>query len=271
LAIKCAECKCATLERISEKPLRCVNCIKEDFCCCIQIHSKRTSQIQQVFLSLSNFFRHTKCLYTAALGIEILCIAAAEVGENTSFTLFGYRTHIGIAMGYLLGYGLSSFATFATILGRYSYGSNNEIVCGCCSVLEQGANKGLIPNLIITFTNFKIGVQKIPQLCKQPDLKHLVKTSIVILITAESACIVSALTIDWLFYRHSLFLSIPLALFIGAFAVVAPVAYKKAKRETKLQLQPILNYATDIDKAKTLSCSTSYDFVDFKRSKGKAD
>jgi hypothetical protein len=95
-------------------------------------------------------------------------------------------------MGYLLGYGLSSFATFATILGRYSYGSNNEIVCGCCSVLEQGANKGLIP----TFTNFIIGVQKIPQLCKQPDLKRLLKTSIVILITAESACSVSALTID---------------------------------------------------------------------------
>lgn len=153
--------------------MRCVNCIKEDFCCCIQIHSKRTGQIQQVFLSLSIYFRHTKSLYAAALGIEILCIAAAEIGENTSFTLFGYRTHLGIAIGYLLGYILSSFATFATILGRYSYGSN-EIVCGCCSVLEQGANKGLIPNLIITFMNFKIGVQKIPQLCKQPDLKHLV-------------------------------------------------------------------------------------------------
>jgi len=270
LAIKCAECKCAPLECISERPLRCVNCIKEDFCCCIQIHSKRTGQIQQVFLSLSIFFRHTKSLYAAALGIEILCIAAAQIGENTSFTLFGYRTHLGIAIGYLLGYSLSSFATFATILGRYSYGSN-EIVCGCCSVLEQGANKGLIPNLIITFTNFKIGVQKIPQLCKQPDLKHLVKTSIVILITSESACIVSALTIDWLFYRHSLFLSITIALFIGAFTVVAAVAYKKAKKETKLQLKPILNYATDIDKAKTLSSSTSSDFVDFKRSKTKAD
>jgi hypothetical protein len=33
--------------------------------------------------SISRFFRHVKRLYTA-LGIEILCIAAAEIGENTS-------------------------------------------------------------------------------------------------------------------------------------------------------------------------------------------
>jgi hypothetical protein len=29
------------------------------------------------------FFRHVKTMYAAALGIEILCIAAAEIGENT--------------------------------------------------------------------------------------------------------------------------------------------------------------------------------------------
>src|SRR5439155_5984559 len=176
-------------------------------------------------------FKQTKKIYAVALGIEILCIAAAEIGENTSFFLFGYRTHIGIIMGYLLGYSLSSFTTFATILGRYNYSSNNEIVCGCCSVLEQGAYKGLIQNLILTFRTFIIVVKKMPQLHKEPNLKHLVKTSILILFTAESACIITALTVDWLFYRHSLFLSIPLALFMGTFTVVAPEAYKKAKRE----------------------------------------
>jgi hypothetical protein len=33
--------------------------------------------------SIYEFFRHVKSLYAAALGIEILCIAAAEIGENT--------------------------------------------------------------------------------------------------------------------------------------------------------------------------------------------
>jgi hypothetical protein len=33
-----------------------------------------------------DFFHHAKRLYVAALGIEILCIAAAEIGENRVFT-----------------------------------------------------------------------------------------------------------------------------------------------------------------------------------------
>ena len=141
LNIKCAECKCAPLDCVSEEPLKCVNCIKEDLCCCITIHDNGvTDYIQNLFFWFSNFFRHTKKIYAVALGIEILCIAAAQIGVNTSFFLFGYRTHIGIIMGYLLGYSLFSFTTFATILGRYNYVSNNRTVCGCRSVLEQGAN-----------------------------------------------------------------------------------------------------------------------------------
>ena len=110
LSIKCAECKCAPLDCVSKVPLKCVNCIKEDLCCCINIHDNGvTGYIQNLF---SNFFRHTKKIYAAALGIEILCIAAAQIGVNTSFFLFGYRTHIGIIMGYLLGYSLFSFTTW---------------------------------------------------------------------------------------------------------------------------------------------------------------
>ena len=41
---------------------------------------------------LVRFFSNIKSLYAAALGIEILCIAAAEIGENSSFALFGYGT-----------------------------------------------------------------------------------------------------------------------------------------------------------------------------------
>jgi len=69
------------------------------------------------------------------------------------------------------------------------------------------------------------------QLYKQPKLTSILWTSIVILVTVETACILTAETIDLIFYRHSLFLSIPLSLFAGAFAVVVPEAYRKTKTD----------------------------------------
>jgi hypothetical protein len=62
---------------------------------------------------LFKFFSHAKELYAAALGIEILCIAAAEIGENTGLYLFGYNA-IGIAIAYVMGYALAGFTTFVT-------------------------------------------------------------------------------------------------------------------------------------------------------------
>ena len=53
------------------------------------------------------------------------------------------------------------------------------------------------------------------------------KTSLVILITAESVCILAAETVDLIFYKYSILLSIPLALLASAFAVVVPEAYRK--------------------------------------------
>jgi hypothetical protein len=58
-------------------------------------------------------------LYAAALGIEILCITAAEIGENTALYLFGFNW-IGIPIAYSMGYGLAGFVTFIMILGRYN-------------------------------------------------------------------------------------------------------------------------------------------------------
>jgi hypothetical protein len=57
----------------------------------------------------------------------------------------------------------------------------------------------------------------------------MLRTSIAILVTAETACILTAETIDFIFYRHSVFISIPLSLLAGAFAVVVPEPYKKIK------------------------------------------
>ena len=46
---------------------------------------------------------------------------------------------------------------------------------------------------------------------------------------AESECILTAETVDLVFYNYSLFLSIPLALLAGAFTIVAPEAFKKLR------------------------------------------
>jgi hypothetical protein len=202
-------------------PFDCNNCSKQN-CCCLLVHKKNE-------LTIKRFFHYTRTLFAAALGIEILCISAAEIGENSAFYFYGYHIQ-GIVLGYFLGYGLATFTTFMTILGRYSV--KNTKIDSCCSVLEQQSNKGFLPNLLMTFKNFSIGVMKIPHLHNQPNWKAIIKTSLIILITAETACILTAETVDLIFYKQSMLLSIPLALVAGAFAVVAPEAYKKMKHNS---------------------------------------
>jgi hypothetical protein len=155
-----------------------------------------------------------------------LCISAAEIGENSALYLFGFNPP-GIAIAYSLGYALAGFTTFATILGRYDSDSPNGSMCSCCSALEQNSQKGFISNLKITFKNFAVGIKRLPYLYKQQNLRIILKTSLVILITAESVCILTAETVDLIFYKYSIMLSIPLALLVGAFTVVAPEAYRK--------------------------------------------
>jgi hypothetical protein len=181
-------------------------------------------------LRLCQFLRNIKALYAAALGIEILCIGAAEIGENTGLYLFGFNL-VGIPISYAMGYALAGFTTFIAILGRYNYASNNDKVDSCCSLLEQGAGSGFIPNLKTTFKNFVIGITKLLHLHRQPNLKYVLKSSAYILITAESACILTAETADLIFYQYSILLSIHLALLAGAFTVVVPEAYRKTIKQ----------------------------------------
>jgi hypothetical protein len=137
---------------------------------------------------------------------------------------------IGIPIAYAMAMLLQDLQPLLQILGRYNYGSNGKID-SCCSVLEQGTRSGFIQNLKISFKNFVIEITKLPQLHGQPKLKYILKSSAYILITAESACILTAETVDLIFYRYSILLSIPLALLAGAFTVVAPEAYKKIKQK----------------------------------------
>jgi hypothetical protein len=236
LVLVCAKCQCAPAEcaKNGQNTTPCKNCTKP-ICCCIDFHqdlSNNTSHSDNRVTfyyrvsSIISFFGYAKGIYAAALGIEILCIAAAEIGENTALYLFGLNP-TGIAIAYSMGYALAGFTTFATILGRYDYGSPNGTMCSCCSVLEQNSEKGFILNLKTTFKNFAVGIKRLPYLYKQQNLKVILKTSLVILVAAESVCILTAETVDLIFYKYSIMLSIPLALLAGAFTVVAPQAYRK--------------------------------------------
>lgn len=57
------------------------------------------------------------------------------------------------------------------------------------------------------------------------------KSSLYILATAESACILTAETVGIVFYQYSIFLSVPLALLVGAFTIVVPQDYKMNKNK----------------------------------------
>ena len=213
---KCAECECSPAICRTVIFNQCDNCSRKK-CCCLAIHKRN---------NLLTFFYYTKTLFAAALGIEILCISAAVIGENIALYSFGYNLQ-GITIGYGLGYAAAGFATFMTILGRYDI--KNTRIDTCCSVLEQVSSKGFLSNVIQTFQNFGLGLSKMFHIHRQPQLKRILKTSLIILITAESACILTAETVDLIFYNYSIILSVPLALLAGSFTVVAPEAYKKMK------------------------------------------
>ena len=226
MTVKCSECDCV-MDFCKDVDLKhCMRCTKQT-CCCVTIHKANKQN------SILIFLHHTRTLFAAALGIEILCISAAEIGENSAFYFFGYHLQ-GIILGYIIGYIGAGFTTFMTIMGRFNF--RNTKIDSCCSVLDQQSNKGFIPNLLITFNNFGLGIYKLSSLHKQPNIKSILKTSLFILVTAETACILTAETVDLIFYRQSMLLSIPLALLAGTLAVVLPEAYEKTRMSSGLRI-----------------------------------
>jgi hypothetical protein len=223
MVIKCSECHCIEDDCKNVKFNECTYCTKE-VCCCMGLHIDENINQQHVLL----FFGRLRTFFAAALGIEILCISAAVIGENSALYFFGYNLQ-GIFFGYVMGYAAAGFATFMTILGRYNLSARID---SCCSVLEHQANKGFVANLIITFKNFGLGISKLFSLRRQSKIKHILKKSLIILFTAETVCILTAETVDLAFYNYSLLLSIPLALLAGTLAVASQEAYKKIKMQS---------------------------------------
>ena len=59
-------------------------------------------------------------MFVAALGIEILCIMSAEIGQNSGLYILGFN-HLGITLSYLIGFLFTGFSTFMSILGRHDF------------------------------------------------------------------------------------------------------------------------------------------------------
>jgi hypothetical protein len=216
--LTCAECKCSP-EACSSVIWNCKNCIKKSSCCCISAHTNKFNLWKRSYF-FQQVSQNIKRTFVAALGIEILCIICAEIEENIGISVFGFNLY-GIVIAYILGFALAGFSTFMTILGRYDFKNTKEAnhIRGCCSFLEENATKGFVFNLITTFANFKRGFAQFIVHRHDPQMKFILKTSLIILITAESACILTAETVTLLFYQYSIFLAIPLALVIGTFTL----------------------------------------------------
>jgi hypothetical protein len=144
--------------------------------------SNQLRKEHQVIFGLRSFFLYAKGLYAAALGIEILCIAAAEIGENTGLYIFGFNAG-GIAIAYVMGYALAGFVTFVTILGIYGShcqrgkGQSIDGIDSCCSVLEQDSTQRFMPNLKTIFTNFASGLKSLFRIRRQRGMKTILKSS----------------------------------------------------------------------------------------------
>ena len=79
-------------------------------------HNATSSQSSSSSSGLFQFLRKNIALFAAALGIEILCIAAAGIGENTGLYLFGSDL-AGIPIAYAMRYVLAGFIILPPSLG----------------------------------------------------------------------------------------------------------------------------------------------------------
>jgi len=121
---------------------------------------------------------------------------------------------------------------------------------------------------IICFQHFLIlrGIKQFINKRKDPRIKNIIKGSIVILISAESACILTAETVVVVLYNYSILLSIPLALIIGTFTLATIESYRRVKNKNNDGCQ-----CNASDSPSTLSSSSS-SFVslsNFKRKEKK--
>ena len=177
------------------------------------------------------FFVSMKKMYSSALGIELLCVLTAELGALIGFYAFGFNP-FGIVMSFILAYALAGSVTMISIFGRNRQ-SDLGVMSTCCSILEEEGGRGFMAGISETFRHLPSGVRKIASIHKQRDAGKLIKASLVLLVTAESGCIITAATVDVLLYQYSILLSIPLALLAGSLTIAATASFKVARGKGK--------------------------------------
>ena len=153
-------------------------------------------------------------MFPSALGIEIICILSSVTGESIGFYLFGFNV-VGIIYSYSLGFIVAGFTIFLVILGRYR--EHQSLTLGCHD--NHQFHLGFKSNFITTFRHFKNGWFSIPILFYNSNRNHLLKKALYLLLTAESICVITAQTTDFLLYNFSVFLSFPLALIAGTLVI----------------------------------------------------
>ncbi len=177
------------------------------------------------------FLKETKRLFPSSFGIEVLCVASAEIGGFLALWHYGFNS-FGITMSYIMAYAFAGFTTFASILGRSANAHDeDEIVCGCGDMEHGNGSTGYAAGIKQTFVNFASGLSMMTKLHRKSNAKRIIKASLIVLISAESGCIIAAATIDIMLYQYSAFLSIPAALLAGTLTVASMAAYRSVKRE----------------------------------------
>jgi hypothetical protein len=183
----------------------------------------------------SQILRETKRLFPSSFGIEVLCVLSAEIGGFLGLYYFGFNP-FGISMSYALAYATAGFTTFVSILGRHAHGDQEEMmICGCGDI-EHDTSLGFVSGTKQTFVNFGAGLSRLRRLSNDSKSWRLVRASVLVLVSAESGCVIAAATIDLMFYQYSVFLSIPAALLAGTLTV-ALMAARKAIRRRKEALE----------------------------------
>lgn len=177
-------------------------------------------------LHCSSLVNNSILLFPSALGIEIICILSSITGESLGFYLFGFNV-VGIIYAYSLGFIVAGFTIFLVILGRYREHQSFDL---CCHDNNQFL-MGFKSNFITTFKHFKNGCYSLSLLFYNKNKNKLLKRALYLLLTAESICVITAQTIDLLFYNYSVFLSIPLALIIGSLVISIQQAEEMKKNK----------------------------------------
>jgi hypothetical protein len=165
--------------------------------------TRRSNQLLKTFLS--------------ALGLELMCFFSASTGQTIAVFWLGFN-QTGITYGFILGFALAGFLTLCTILGRMKSTPQGSFEHDGCSVLAHPSS--FFMSLRSTVFAFLIGIRILYKLPSLPNSSVIIKNALIILITAESCCIITAEIVDMIFYRSALLFSIPMAIAGGAASIM---------------------------------------------------